>query len=500
MNFTQRACQLLAVSFLVVCGLPVGAQTTSATFLDLMNVSVNDVFGANQQQGGLFVQGGFGCAVQAGATCGTNGGYTGVAFNPQTNPGSYANSNYLPNLFYGLAYANGANQINFTAATSYFDSLGQFSNPQLYNTTNSAALNLVNPLAAAGLTSFTPSWTYRVNDLTNNTQATVSSLQTYQNPTSVNQNISLSVVNSNGVVQLATPTPFVQNVSYSVNAQAGGILTPTFNWSQAAGYTPGAQRIQIWQLNANGPSTQIFGSTLAGSATSFAVPTTFADLFGQPTSLQVGARYAIDIESLTLRNPGSSVTGNDNVLSRSRSFFDFTPTATTLAAGQPVALPMVNATGSPTGTPVYQFSQSITSGQPLYIDPAVATGYRYDKGVNDPNFTSVTPATTIGTGVYKLFLLSGGSYTFAATLSAGQTYHFGGSGVTSFEIQGIDPNAAVDPSNASAFVTGLTFASAGSFTGTMTPLTAPVPLPAAAWLMLGGMSGLGAFVRKKRPA
>jgi len=50
------------------------------------------------------------------------------------------------------------------------------------------------------------------------------------------------------------------------------------------------------------------------------------------------------------------------------------------------------------------------------------------------------------------------------------------SGVSEFEIIGIDPG--VNPTDITAFVTGLTFTMDGSFTGTMQPIveeTTPVP-------------------------
>lgn len=39
-----------------------------------------------------------------------------------------------------------------------------------------------------------------------------------------------------------------------------------------------------------------------------------------------------------------------------------------------------------------------------------------------------------------------------------------------------------------------------SLYGTKAPAAAPVPLPAAAWLLVGGMVGLGAIARRRRPA
>jgi hypothetical protein len=63
-------------------------------------------------------------------------------------------------------------------------------------------------------------------------------------------------------------------------------------------------------------------------------------------------------------------------------------------------------------------------------------------------------------------------------------------------VTGIDPAAGIDPTNALAFVTALTFVSNGSFTGTMTPITAQValvPEPGTAGLLAAGIAGLGLF-------
>ncbi len=68
------------------------AQQTTGTYLDLENISPNDVLGLSQQAGGLFVQGGFVCAVTAanGDSCaggtGTSNGYWNILFNePSTS-------------------------------------------------------------------------------------------------------------------------------------------------------------------------------------------------------------------------------------------------------------------------------------------------------------------------------------------------------------------------------------------------------------------------------
>ena len=87
-------------------------------------------------------------------------------------------------------------------------------------------------------------------------------------------------------------------------------------------------------------------------------------------------------------------------------------------------------------------------------------------------------------------------------LDAGVQYFFPTGGVSDFTVTGIDPAAELDPADTSAFVTGLTFVSDGSFTGTMTPITAVVatPEPGSIVLLTSGLLGLLLFRRGRRSA
>ena len=419
----------------------------SGTYLDLQSVSPNNVFGPTQQAGGTFINGGFLAAT------GSSGSYSSLI-----SAGSYAEwTNGASTLDYKLNWQGSGNQIGFSAPETA--------------TVNGSAVNLLNG-----------SWTYHLLD-------------------SASSSVSVSAFSNGSSLSLPTslqPAPFVQNVTYNIiqSLPAPGVpqYTPQFNWAQPGGYAPDAQRIEIWQINPGGQSTQVGGSyTLSGTATSFQV---------NRGLLTTGQQYAVDIEDLTLVNPSSGVVSNDNVLTRSRALFDFTAT-NSLGSASTVGIPMVT---NEAGQVVYQFNQAITpdpktGAYALTIDPTVATGYLYQAGTGNPNFTSFT-LPTVGSGAYQLFLLESGKYVDVGGVNGGTTYSFSQwgftNGVSSFEIRGIDPSAGLDPNNATAFATSLTFASGGTFTGTMTPLV--TPLPAAAWMLLSGLGGLGAIARKRKAA
>jgi hypothetical protein len=124
-------------------------------------------------------------------------------------------------------------------------------------------------------------------------------------------------------------------------------------------------------------------------------------------------------------------------------------------------------------------------------------------------FASVTAVTSVGSGIYQLSVWNGTGYDLVdAALAAGQTFDFTslagfGNGVSQFEITGIDPNSGLDPSNVTAFVTGVTFVGDGSFTGTMEAITTASPVPGP--IVGAGLPGLlfgcgigGLLLRRRR--
>ncbi len=140
---------------------------------------------------------------------------------------------------------------------------------------------------------------------------------------------------------------------------------------------------------------------------------------------------------------------------------------------------------------VYSFSMTVQTGLTYYIDPDVAEGYIYSTGSGNPNFASVELPNIGNPTPYDLYLWNGASFVFDTQLAAGTVFDFAGGGVSEFEVLGIDPSLGIDPTNTTAFITGLTFEGAGSFTGTMTPITISVPESSTWAMMLLGFAGLG---------
>jgi len=146
----------------------------------------------------------------------------------------------------------------------------------------------------------------------------------------------------------------------------------------------------------------------------------------------------------------------------------------------------------------FTFDFNVQANQQVFIDPEVAIGYDYQVQ-SGSNIASVFLPTNIGDGSYDLYLWDNVDYIFATAITGGFNYTFADGGVNRFRVLGIEPTADLDPSNTSAFITGLTFTGPGTISMTQTPIVSQVPVPAAAWLFASGLLGLGAL-RKKAQA
>jgi hypothetical protein len=158
------------------------------------------------------------------------------------------------------------------------------------------------------------------------------------------------------------------------------------------------------------------------------------------------------------------------------------------APGISPLVPILPTVGLPGGLG-WELDFPITTDAPLFIDPAVATGFDYfsDSG---PNFTSVI-LPDLGDGEFALYLWNGFDWQFDTTLAAGIQHSFGASGVDRFRITGIETSAGLDPHSVTAFVTGLTFSGTGQESMRMIPITQEVSVVSEPGTLAAVMVGLG---------
>ncbi len=281
--------------------------------------------------------------------------------------------------------------------------------------------------------------------------------------------------------------PFPVSVTLS-----GSGLTPTISWQVPGAFAPDGFRVNVFDNNrrlANGNADVVHSVAIAASATAYTLPSTFSS----GLSLVEGGNYTINLQLIETRGHVAFNGNNAQILRRSNSYFAFTP----LSGEDPpdVALPTVD-------NGVYNFNVlGVGPGSITFIDPFVAVGYDYATGAGDPNFASVL-LPNIGDGNFTLdYTDANGAQSVG--LAHGTQFFFAQGGVSAFRVSGIETEAMLDPANATAFITGLTFASAGNFTGTMTPITvfvAEVPEPQTWGLMLAGLAGLAAWRRRQATA
>lgn len=302
----------------------------------------------------------------------------------------------------------------------------------------------------------------------------------------------LTFTNSGTTPTTATAlTPTIEGAS--VMGFASGMamtsfgVTPTFSWTSAT--TPfDTQRVLIrdtTDLRGTGGSggdgvANLIYSRDVGTSTTHAIDPAFLS-----QNLQTGRLYSFELLTRDLRDDAGSL-GRANTLSQSRTFFDFMllPASTT---GN-VFLPITDATNPQ--APVFNFvNVPIVANQPIRIDPLVAVGYEYRTGAGDPLFASVTLPTGIGDNLYELMRWINDEWVHDSFLTGGVEHFFDSLGIDRFRILGIETDAGLDPFNPVAFITDLRFIGAGTFNGSMTPLT--IDVPAVPGPMLGaGLPGL----------
>ena len=277
------------------------------------------------------------------------------------------------------------------------------------------------------------------------------------------KNGSNSLIETSPTLAEATPAPFANNVTISGS---------TFSWSYPSVVNGVTVLIYDKSEIVGGIPDLIYADSLAGSANHTTLP-----------ALTQGSGYDVVLKAESLRNTSLPLNlSNANILTQSDSYFPFTP----IVSAVPLYLPTVNPT-----TGAYSYNMTVARGGEYFVDPSIAVGYAYHIEIGNPDFASVQlPA--VQASDFILSYLENGSW-LKAMVAPGGTFDFPSGGVTSFDVTGIDPSLMLNPSDTTAFVTGLSFVADGSFTGTQTPIMSgsAIPEPSTWAMMLLGVAGLG---------
>lgn len=289
--------------------------------------------------------------------------------------------------------------------------------------------------------------------------------------------------------------PFVTNVQISNSTP-----NATISWTQPSFPIPSNSALKTVLLISDIAKKQVLDDFVlpAGQRAFDLSQLGTIEFDGFPTKpLTPGEGYQISVQSSLYNSntvpalPALSADGLD-LYSTSRSFTYFTPTSTPSLVAGPIFLPTISTPGG--GRAIYSFNISVAAGDSYNIDPTAAEGFIYQIGAGDPNFASVDLPDIGNSNPYELLIWNGTKFVFAGYLGPGTVFDFAPGGVSEFEVLGIDRSADIDLLNGNAFITTVTFAGSGTFTGTMTTV---VPEPSTWALLALGFAGLS-FAGRRR--
>ncbi len=182
-----------------------------------------------------------------------------------------------------------------------------------------------------------------------------------------------------------------------------------------------------------------------------------------------------------------------------------------LADGSSPATPLLpsNVTNG-NGGPGFGFQFQVQQNQRVFVDPVVAVGYDFSTSFGSPIILSALFPDLGDPDGYTVYLHDDLVHPYATHVGAyGNPFlvdFSAAGGVSGFRIAGINPSLGLDPTNPTAFVTGLTFDVTGPAMVdlTQTPLrfdtNGAVPEPASWAMLLLGFTGIGGMLRRHRQA